>query len=305
MRFTPRHPNFVAEVNEIDLSVRLHDDEIHQIHTGLDHFSVLIFRDQAIDGEAHVAFSKQLGPLQPAIGNNITKLTDRRLGADFSDVSNLNRAGVILPRNDRARLFGMGNRLWHSDASFRAVPAKYSLLLAYSVALSGGNTEFADMRAAFDALNDTVKCRVRNLVAEQSQLHSRSLLGFTEFTEEERKACAPVFHTMVRLNDRTGREALYVGSHSGAIVGWPTPEARTFIFDLVEHATQRQFVHAHKWRAGDLVIWDNRQVIHRVRPYDDLSERRDMRRTTIMGDGPTVDQASYVGSADAWATPRN
>ena len=206
MQFTPKLQDFVAEVNGIDLSVRLYDAEIREIHAGLDRFGVLIFRDQALDDEAHVAFRKQLGPLQPAIGNNITKLTDRRLGADFSDVSNLNRAGVILPRHDRARLFGMGNRLWHSDASFRAVPAKYSLLLAYSVAFSGGNTEFADMRAAFDALVDSVKIRIRNLVAEHSQLHSRSLLGFTDFAAEERKAFAPVFHTMVRRNDLTGRE---------------------------------------------------------------------------------------------------
>ena len=250
---------------------------------------MLIFHYQPIDNDQQVAFSKQLGRLQPAVGNNITPQKERRLNADFSDVSNLNRNSQIMDRYDRGRLFGFGNRLWHSDASFRAVPAKYSILSARALPDGGGaNTEFADMRAAYDALNEDTKQRLEGLVAEHSQLYSRGQLGFTEFTEEERKTFTPVRHTMVRTLESTGRKSLYVGSHAGAIIGWPLPEARMFIFDLIEHATQPAFVYVHEWQLHDLVIWDNRQVVHRVRRFDDLHQVRDMRRTTLMGDGPTI-----------------
>ena len=281
---------FVGEVSGVDLRAPLSADDVRAIDAGMDRYAVLIFHDQHISDEEQLAFSKNFGPLQPAVGNNLTKLKDRRLGVDFSDVSNLDREGRILPRDDRARLFSLGNRLWHSDASFRAIPAKYSILSARSVAQSGGNTEFADMRAAYDALDEETKQELDGLIAEHSIMYSRSLLGFGEYSPEERNSFAPVRHVLVRENAATGRKSLYISSHAGGIVGWPAPEARSFLFDLMEHATQRAFVHAHEWRVGDLVIWDNRQAMHRVRPFDDTNEVRDMRRTTIMGEAETAAQ---------------
>lgn len=284
----PVHGDFVANVHGIDLRRRLDDAAVDALHDAMDAFAVLVFRDQAIDDEQQLAFSMQLGTLQPAVGNNVTPQSQRRLEASFSDVSNLDRAGRIQERDDRGRLFGLGNRLWHSDASFRAVPAKYSILSARALPGSGGTTEFADMRAAYDSLDEDTRRTLDGLVAVHSQMYSRSLLGFTEFTDEERQMFAPVRHSMVRTLPGNGRKSLYVGSHAGAIEGWPVPEARMFIFDLMEHATQPDNVHVHHWTLHDLVIWDNRQVVHRVRRYDDLNEVRDMRRTTLMGDGPTL-----------------
>lgn len=281
-------PDFVAVVSDIDLRQPLSETEIQLIHNAMDKYAVLIFPEQAINNEQQVAFSQQLGRLQPAVGNNITPQKDRRLSADFSDVSNLNGNSQIYDRYDRARLFGFGNNLWHSDASYRAVPAKYSILSARVLPDAGGNTEFADMRAAYDALDEKTKQQIEELVVEHSQIYSRGLLGFTEFTAEERKIFTPVLHSMVRTLSSTGRKSLYLGSHAGAIIGWPTPEARMFIFDLMEHATRPDFVYVHEWRVHDVVIWDNRQALHRVRRFDDLHQTRDMRRTTIMGDGPTL-----------------
>ena len=186
-------------------------------------------------------------------------------------------------------MFNLGNELWHSDSSFRPIPAKYSLLSARAIPSRGGNTEFADMRAAYDALDEETKAEVEDLICEHSLIYSRSLLGFADFTEEEKIAFAPVRQRLVRTHPVTGRKSLFLASHAGTIVGWPMPEARAFLRDLVEHATQRQFVYAHEWRQHDLVMWDNRQTMHRARRYK-AAEVRDMRRTTIAGDGPTTPQ---------------
>lgn len=289
-KIKPIHADFVGVVTGIDLRQTLSADAVTAIHHGMDQYAVLIFPDQPIDNEQQLRFTTQLGRLQPAVGNNLTPQKDRRLSADFSDVSNLDGKSHILDRKNRGRLFGFGNRLWHSDASYRAIPAKYSILSARALPSTGGNTEFADMRAAYDALDDHTKNMLHDLVAEHSQMYSRGLLGFSEYTDQEREIFTPVRHTMVRTLESTGRKSLYLGAHAGGIIGWPTPEARMFILDLMEQATQPEFVHIHQWRLHDLVIWDNRQVLHRVRRFDDLNQVRDMRRTTLMGDGPTVVQ---------------
>jgi alpha-ketoglutarate-dependent 2,4-dichlorophenoxyacetate dioxygenase len=186
-------------------------------------------------------------------------------------------------------MFNLGNRLWHSDSSFRPVPAKYSILSARAIPPSGGNTEFADMRAAYDALDAATKQEIEDLVCEHSLMYSRGLLGFTDLTDEERRTFAPVRQRLVRVHPGSGRKSLFLASHAGAIVGWPVPEARAFLRDLTEHATQREFVHVHEWRRHDLVIWDNRATMHRVRRFDER-QVRDMRRTTLVGDGPTAEQ---------------
>jgi len=289
--------DFVAEVSGIDMTQTVSDHHILQILQAIDEFAVLLFRDQALSDAQQLAFTHQLGVLEPAVGNNVIAQKDRRLDADFSDVSNLDRDGRIFDREDRGRLFGFGNRLWHTDASFRAIPAKFSLLSARSLPQAGGNTEFADMRAAYDALDETTRQQLKGLVAEHSLMHSRALLGFADYTDEEREAFSPVRQAMLRTLATTGRTALYLAAHAGAIVGWPAPEARVFIFDLIEHATQACFVYEHRWQRHDLIMWDNRQTMHRVRRYDDLNTMRDVRRTTIRGDGPTAPQADSAESS--------
>ena len=284
-------PCFAAEVEGVDLGRPLSADDIAAIHAGMDAYAVLVFHDQTLDDEQQLAFTRSLGPLEHAIGTSLRAPDEYRLPTTFADVSNLDKDNQVFRRDDRRRLFAIGNRLWHSDSSFKAVPAKYSLLRAVSVPSRGGNTEYAYMPAAYDALDEETKREAEDLVCEHSQIFSRQQLGFTDFTDEERARFAPVRQRLVRTHPVTGRRSLYLSSHAGSIVGWPVPEARAFLRDLVEHATQRQFVYAHRWRVGDLVMWDNRQTMHRARPFP-VHEPRDMRRTTLMGEAPTVAQVA-------------
>ena len=282
-------PFFAGAVSGIDLTRHLTDAELAAIHAGMDQFGVLVFHDQQLDDVSQVAFSRQLGPLEQATGD-IMAPQDRRVSIDLNDISNLDKNGELLPRDDRRRLFGLGNRLWHSDSSFKDVPAKYSLLSARKIPPTGGNTEFADMRAAYDALDDATQREVRDLICAHSQVFSRGILGFDDFTPEERQKWAPVRQRLVRRHPSTGRLSLYLSSHAGAIEGMPIPEARSFLRDLTEHATQRQFVYAHVWAPWDLVMWDNRVTMHRARRYDPL-QVRDLRRTTLTNQVSSLEQA--------------
>jgi alpha-ketoglutarate-dependent 2,4-dichlorophenoxyacetate dioxygenase len=283
-------PSFVGEVAGIDLRRPADREAIAAIEAGMDRFAVLVFRDQPLDDDRQIAFSRNFGPLEQATGD-IQAVEQRRLSMEVNDISNLDRDNQVLARDDRRRLFSLGNRLWHSDSSFKPTPAKYSLLSARVVPSAGGDTEFADMRAAYDALDGEMRTVVRDLVCEHSQIHSRGILGFTDFTEEERRKWAPVPQRLVRRHPVTGRKSLFLSAHAGAIVGWPVPEARALLRDLTEHATQRDFVHAHRWRQFDLVIWDNRVVMHRGRRYD-ATAARDLHRTTIADVAPTLEQAA-------------
>jgi len=282
------HPLFVGEVSGVDLRLPLSAAEAAAIAAGMDRYAVLVFHDQDITDEQQIAFSRNFGQIENAAGGNVTRPEQKRLNPLMNDVSNLGHDDKPLPRDDRRRLFNLGNQLWHSDSSFRAVPAKYSILSGRTVVEKGGNTEFADMRAAYDALDGDTKALVEDLVCEHSLMYSRGQLGF-EVTPEERVTFRPVRQRLVRTHPVTGRKSLYLASHAGAIVGWPVPEARALLRDLIEHATQRQFVYGHKWRQYDLVMWDNRQTMHRVRRFND-NLVRDMRRTTVAGDAPTVEQ---------------
>jgi alpha-ketoglutarate-dependent 2,4-dichlorophenoxyacetate dioxygenase len=283
------HPVFVGEVSGIDIARPLSPDEVSAIEAGMDRYAVLVFHDQKITDEQQMAFSRNFGPLEDARGGNITKPEDKRLEVGMNDVSNLGRDGQPLTRESRVRLFNLGNMLWHSDSSFRAVPAKYSLLSARVVNPVGGNTEFADMRAAYDTLDAATRAQIEDLVCEHSLMYSRGSLGMLDYSDEERQMFRPVRQRLVRTHPVTGRKSLYLSSHAGAIVGAPTPEARILLRELNEHATQPRFVYAHTWRTWDLVIWDNRQVMHRVRRYDE-GQPRDMRRTTVAGNAPTTAQ---------------
>jgi alpha-ketoglutarate-dependent 2,4-dichlorophenoxyacetate dioxygenase len=284
----PARPTFIGEVSGIDLTRRLTEEEVSAIHAGMDRFGVLVFHDQHFEDEQQIAFSRQLGMLEEATGDIMSE-KDRRLSMDLNDISNLDKNGELLPRDDRRRLFGLGNLLWHSDSSFKEVPAKYSMLSARKIPAAGGNTEFADMRAAYDALDSETKREVHDLICLHSQIFSRGVLGFDDFTDAERAKWAPVRQGLVRRHPNTGRLSLYLASHAGGIEGWPMPEARSFLRDLNEHATQRQFVYAHVWRPWDLVMWDNRVTMHRARRYDP-KEVRDMRRTTLTNEVSSLEQ---------------
>jgi alpha-ketoglutarate-dependent 2,4-dichlorophenoxyacetate dioxygenase len=282
---------FAGEVSGVDLREPLTPDLVEAISAGMDRFAVLVFHDQRITDEQQVAFSQNFGRIEPAVGGNITPEDKRRISKNLADVSNLAEDHQPLARDDRRRLFNLGNRLWHSDSSFRAIPAKYSLLSARAIPEgSGGNTEFADMRAAYDALDSEMKALIEDLVTEHSLMVSRGVLGQSDWTEEERKTFAPVRQRLVRTHPSTGRKSLYLSSHAGSIIGWPVPEARDLLRELTEHATQPRFVHVHKWRQWDFVIWDNQATMHRVRRFDER-QVRDMRRTTLAGEAPTVEQA--------------
>ena len=284
------HSCFAGEVSGVSLSQPLDRETVAAIEAGMDRFAVLVFRDQPLTDEQQMAFSRHFGELENARGGNIpVKPEDRRIQVGMNDVSNLGKDGKPLARDSRQRLFNIGNMLWHSDSSFRAVPAKYSLLSARIVNPRGGNTEFADMRAAYDGLDSDLQAQIEDLVCEHSLMHSRGALGFPEFTEEERALFKPVLQRLVRVHPVTGRKSLYLSSHAGGILGMPTPEARILLRDLNEHATQPAFVHVHRWQLNDLIMWDNRQTMHRVRRYDE-SQPRDVRRTTVAGTVMTVDQ---------------
>lgn len=294
-------PTFAARVSGVDTTSPLGPDTVAAIEAGMDRYAVLVFPDQRLTDEQQLAFTKNFGALETAAGGNVTKPADRRLGAGMADVSNLDQHGNPLPPEDRRRMFNLGNQLWHSDSSFRAIPAKYSILSGRVVSTVGGNTEFADMRAAYDALDDRTKAEVEDLVCEHSLMYSRGALGFTELSEDERAMFRPVRQRLVRVHPVTGRKSLYLSSHAGTILGWTVPEARAFLRDLVEHATADRFRHVHQWRPFDLVMWDNRQTMHRVRRFD-ATQVRDMRRTTVGGDAPTYDQ-TYDPADAPHATP--
>ena len=284
------HPVFVGEVLGADLTRPLSPADVATLEAGMDRYAVLLVRDQDITDDQQMTFTLNFGEIENARGGNITKPDEYRLKKGMIDVSNLDKDGKPLERNDRRRMFNLGNRLWHSDSSFRATPAKYSILSARTVASQGGNTEFADMRAAYDMLDDATRATVEDLVCEHSLIYSRGSMGFTELTEDEKQMMKPVRQRLVRTHPVTGRKSLYLSSHAGTIIGWPGPEARDFLRDLNEHATQREHVYIHRWRLHDLVVWDNRQTMHRVRRFDE-SQPRDMRRTTVAGEAMTAEQA--------------
>jgi alpha-ketoglutarate-dependent 2,4-dichlorophenoxyacetate dioxygenase len=283
------HPHFFGEVSGVDLRKPLSREQAHDIEAGMDKYAVLLFRDQDITDEQQLAFARNFGERESARGGTVTRKADYRLTSGLNDVSNLGKDGKPLPREHRTHLFNLGNCLWHSDSSFRPIPAKFSLLSARVVNPKGGNTEFADMRAAYDALDAETRAEIENLICEHSLMYSRGSLGFVDYSEEEKQMFKPVLQRLVRTHPVHGRKSLYLSSHAGAIRGMSVPEARLLLRDLTEHATQPQFVYVHTWTVHDLVMWDNRQTMHRVRRYDQ-SQPRDMRRATVAGSEPTVAQ---------------
>jgi alpha-ketoglutarate-dependent 2,4-dichlorophenoxyacetate dioxygenase len=289
VQFRPLHPLFAAEVTGVDLREPPTADLVARIEAGMDQYAVLVLRDQDIDDDQQMAFARAMGPLEPTAAVVDVHL-QRLRHAEMVDISNLEVDGSILDATDRRRMFNLGNRLWHSDSSFKATPAKHSMLHARVIPPSGGDTEFADMRAAWESLSEETRVLIEPLVCEHSLIYSRALLGFEDFTEAEKRAFAPVPQRLVRRHAGSGRKSIFLSSHIGAIRGWPRPEAMALIRDLTEHATQRAFVYRHRWRLHDLVIWDNRCTMHRARPFEDRRYRRDMRRLTLTDSAPTLEQ---------------
>ncbi len=286
----PIQSDFAATVGDVDLTRPLDDADFGAIQAAIDRYAVLVFPGQAVDDDQQVRFSRYFGAIEDKTGGHVRKPSEERLSREINDISNLDLDNRPLARDSRRRLFNLGNMLWHSDSSYRAIPAKYSLLSGRAVPDSGGDTEFADMRAAYDGLDAAMKRDVEDLICEHSLIHSRGALGF-EVTDEEREIFRPVCQRLVRRHPASGRKSLYLSAHAGAVVGWPVPEGRMFLRDLSEHATQRQWVYAHAWTRHDLVMWDNRCTMHRARRFDE-TQVRDMRRTTVAGDEMTAEQAA-------------
>ncbi len=281
LTFRELHPRFAAEVSPVDLR-RVHDREtLARIRAGMDEHAVLVFRDQPFTDDEQLAFAQRLdGRLHSRTGSAV--LGKSRLGNEaLSDISNVDESGDILKSDDRRRMYGLGNRLWHTDASFQDPAGRYSMLSARIVPPVDADTEFADMRAAYDALSPEMKARLAGLRVHHSIAYSRQTLGF-EFSEEEAEKLKGAVHPLVRTIPRSGRRSLYVASHASRIIDWPVPEGRLLLRDLIEHATRSEFVYRHAWRVGDLVIWDNRATMHRARPFDDATHRRELRRVTTL-----------------------
>ena len=281
LTFRKLHQHFAAEVSPIELR-RVHDPEtLAEIRAGMDEHAVLVFRDQPFSDQEHMDFARRLdGELHTKLGSSA--LVKNRFGNEaLGDISNLDENGEIMSTDNRRRAYALGNRLWHTDASFQDPPGRYSMLHAKVVPPVAADTEFADMRAAYDALDEEMKSRIARLRAHHSIAYSRATLGF-EFSREEQDRLPGAVHPLVRVNPRTGRKSLYLASHASRIEGWPVPEGRLLLRELTEHATERRFVYRHAWRVGDLVIWDNLATLHRGVAFDDTVHRRELRRVTTL-----------------------
>jgi len=281
LTFSKLHPHFAAEAGPVDLRAVTDRGTLDEIRSGMDEYAVLVFRDQPFADDEQLRFAMRLdGALHSKTGASVVK--KNRFGNEaLTDISNVDEGGSILAADDRRRAYALGNRLWHTDASFQDPPGRYSMLSAKVVPPVAADTEFSDMRAAYDGLDAELKASLEGLQAHHSIAYSRSVLGF-EFSAEEQEKLKGAVHPLVRTNPNTRRRSLYLASHASRIVDWPVPEGRLLLRDLMEHATQPQYVYRHSWRVGDLVIWDNRATMHRGRPFADTTHRRELRRVTTL-----------------------
>ena len=292
IRVTPVAHDFVAEVSGIDLAQPLGPADRDAIQAAIDRYAVLVFRGQALTDEQQLAFSRHFGPIHSSAQRARHQGIKHRLAIpEIADISNLDGDSNVLAVDSKRRLDWLANRLWHTDASFRMPGGALSLLYAHVVPDEGGDTEFADMRAAWDALPEATRAQVEPMMAEHSIWHSRGQLAVTRYTDEERATLPPVQHPVVRRHPATGRKSLYLAAHASHIVGLPVADGRLLLLDLVEHATQPRFVHSHRWQAGDLVVWDNRCTMHRARPFD-TTRVRDLRRVTTQDVAAQAEQAA-------------
>jgi len=289
-------PDFVAEIGDVDLSQPLSEGDIEAIKQAFWKYGVLVFPEQKLSAQNHIDFAKNFGPIEM---DRVLAMENAapRLGEAFADISNLNREGKIWASDSRQRMYKEGNKLWHTDSSFKYKPGLCSLLYSTTVVPIGGHTEFADQRAAYDALAPELKAKLQGLIAEHSIEASRRRTGFLEFSAEEAKRLPPVPQLLVRAIPQTGRKSLYVASHIGRIRGLSVDESEALLQQLLAHVTQRQFVYIHRWRVNDLVMWDNRCTMHRGTDFDDMRYVRDMRRTTVSDVANTCEQEGVAVAA--------
>jgi len=279
--FRRLQPYFFGEASSIALRETFDAETLAAIRAGMDEHAVLVFHDQAFTDAEQMAFAQRLdGKLHAKTGARV--VAQNRFGNEaLTDISNVGADGNILAADDRRREYSLGNRLWHTDASFEDPPGRYSMLHARVIPDEAADTEFADLRAAWDALDEKTQAKIENLRAHHSIAYSRQVLGF-EFSQEEAAMLPGAMHPLVRTIPRSGRRSLYLASHANRIEGMRIPDGRLLIRELTEHATQAAFVHRHRWRVGDLVIWDNRCTMHRATRFDDASLRRELRRVTTL-----------------------
>jgi alpha-ketoglutarate-dependent 2,4-dichlorophenoxyacetate dioxygenase len=293
------HPTLGAQVRGVDLTRLMPPEVFAEVEAAFARYAVLVFPEQPVTDEQQLAFSQLFGPLEVNPNYAGAKM---RLRPDVADISNLDAEGRVLARDDRRNLFNIGNQLWHTDSSFKHIPAKCSLLSARELPahgpMGGGATEFADLRAAWEALPEARQRELDGLVVEHSIFRSRSQIGFADFNDEIFKQLPPVPQALVRHHRYSGRTSLYLASHASHIIGWPVEEGRALIEELAAFATQPQFVYRHCWTVGDLVMWDNRCTMHRGRPYDD-TQRRVMHRTTVSDWANTLEQEGLVAPTAA------
>ena len=286
---------FSGEVSGVDLRVPLDPSDIAAIHAGMNRHAVLIFRDQSLTPEQQRTMTLQFGQLEVGFARVVARHRTEGGAAirtgyeEVADMSNLDAEGQLVARTHSKIVGNIANQLWHSDSSFQKPAARYSLLYAVRIPSWGGATEFCDLRAAYEGLDERTKTELEELEAEHWALHSRVLLGDDSYSEEVRSIFPPVNWPIVRTHAGSGRKLLYIGAHARSVVGMTSAEGRMLLMDLLEHATQRQYVFQHTWKPGDLVIWDNRAVLHRGRRWD-LNEPRELRRTTTADvDVPAAD----------------
>lgn len=292
----PITPTFAAEVGDVDLSRPLDVGNVTAIKQAFWEYSVLVFPEQRLTVDQHLNFARHFGSLETTIAEHRLGM-QLRVSPEIADVSNLNHDGEIWAEDSPQRLHELGNRLWHTDSSFKRIPALASFLYAQSIPPVGGHTELCDLRAAYDALPETTKQRLDNAVAEHCIRYSRARIGFTDFSDAERESMPPVPQALIRTIPESGRKTLYLASHAGRILGMPDEEGRALIDELITHATQRQFVYTHRWRANDLVVWDDRCTMHCGTAYDDLRWPRDVQRATVSDVAPTCEQEGItIGS---------
>jgi len=278
LRIRPLHPLFAAEASGPDLRRPLERETVREIEAAMDEYAVLVWHDQPFSEAQQVAFARQFGPLD--LGLRKARPGEHRFGYDeLIDISNVTPHGEVAARDHAKIVSNLANQLWHSDSSFQQPAAVYSMLSAVVVPASGGDTQFCDLRAAYDALAEEEKKELEGLTSEHYAFHTRLWLGDTSYTEAQLKSMPPVQWPLVRTHPGSKRKLLWAGAHATRIVGWTLAEGRVLLADLLEHATQREFVYRHRWRVGDLVMWDNRCTLHRGRRFD-LCQRRELRRTT-------------------------
>jgi alpha-ketoglutarate-dependent 2,4-dichlorophenoxyacetate dioxygenase len=279
LELKPLHPVFAAQAFGLDLTMRLSDANVRAVNAAMNKYAVIVFRGQPLTAQQQIQLTESFGPLDVGL-KRVFKRPERLEDERLIDISNVDATGNVAKRDSPKNLSSFANQLWHSDSSFMNPRAAYSMLHCLVKPSWGGNTEFADLRNAYDTLEERTKKEIEGLEAEHYALHTRELLGDEAYTDDQKKLIPPAIWPLVQTHAGSGRKLLFVGVHARQILGWPTAEARIFLADLLEHATKRENVYAHEWEIGDLVIWDNRATLHRGRRFD-IGERRELRRTTL------------------------